>query len=318
MRRAVVTGGAGFVGAHLARALVERGVDVTCLDIVGPGPLLDGEIRLERCDVGAWPEVAGALSAAAPDVVFHSAGLLSATAEQRPQSAYRVNAVGTFNVLESARLLGIPRVVLTSTIATYGPGVAERVDERTQQRPTTIYGVSKVFSELLGEYYERRFGLEFRALRLPSVIGAGRGPGGASAYSSLLVSEPAVGRPYIAPVAPHTRMPIVYVKDAVGALIALADAPAGSLTQRTFGQAGLSPTAGEIAAAVRACVPDAVIEFAPDPAVMAIVDSWPREISGDAALAEWGWCDRFRLPRLVEDFVREERALLTRTAAQPA
>ena len=318
MRRAVVTGGAGFLGAHLARALVERGVDVTCLDIVDAGPLLDGEIRLERCDVGAWPELAGALVAAAPDVVFHSAGLLSAAAEERPQTAYRVNAVGTFNVLESARLLGIPRIVLTSTIATYGPGIANRVDERTQQRPTTMYGVSKVFSELLGEYYERRFGIEFRALRLPSVIGAGRGPGGASAYSSLLVSEPAAGRPYTAPVAPHTRMPIVYVKDAVGALIALAGAPSGSLVQRTFGQAGLSPSAGEIAAAVRACLPEAVIEFAPDPEVMAIVDTWPREISGDAALVEWGWRDRYDLRAMVQDFVREERALLSRRAAQPA
>ena len=132
------------------------------------------------------------------------------------------------------------------------------------------------------------------------------------------MSEPAAGRRHTAPVEPRTRIPIVYVKDAVGALIALADAPTDALTHRTFGRAGVSPSAGEIADAVRAVVRDAEIDFAPDHHLLAIVDTWPREISGDAALAEVGRRNRSELPLLVNGLAHQERELVTRSAARPA
>ncbi len=308
-KRFVVTGGAGFVGAHLARELAGRGDEVTCLDVVGSSPLLVGvdRVELRRCDIGWWPELLAAIEDVEPDVVLHTAGILSAAAEERPHAAYRANVTGTHNVLEAARVMG-GRVVLTSTIATYGPGVPELVDESTQQRPTTMYGVSKVFGELLGEYYLHRFGVDFRAIRLPSVIGAGRGPGGASAYSSLIVSEPARGRPFIVPLEERATIPLVYVKDAVAALIGISETREEDLGRRTYGIGGFSPSAGELAQAVREVVPGADIAFSPDPAMVAIVDSWPRRMDGSDAGADWGWKESFGLTESVADFVAEVRA----------
>jgi threonine 3-dehydrogenase len=306
--RILISGGTGFLGGHLARALAERGDEVTCLDLARASPLLVGlPVSTVRADVGIWAELFHAVRDARPQVIFHAAGILSAFAEERPQAAFSANAMGTYNVLEAATLLGVPRVVFTSTIATYGPGVPKTVDDETPQRPTTMYGVTKAFGENLGAYYWRRFGLDFRGIRLPSVIGAGRGPGGASAYSSLIVSEAARGRPYVAPVEESTRFPVAYVKDAVAALIALADADGDKLRRRVYGVAGLSPTAAELAAAVSEAVPDANISFDPDPELMAIVTTWPETVDASEARADWGWQDRYDLHAAVADFVREVR-----------
>jgi len=306
----VVTGGTGFVGAHLARALAARGDEVTCLDVAPSTPLLQDvdNVEIVRCDVGWWPELMHALQDAQPEMIFHSAGILSALAEERPHAAYRVNAEGTLNVLEAAKILGDIRVIFTSTIATYGPGVGDTVGEATQQRPTTMYGVTKVFGELLGEYYVRRFGIDFRGIRLASVIGAGRGPGGASAYSSLIVSEPARGRGFKVPVTEATTMPLVYVKDAVDALVRIAEADSADLTRRTYGISGFSPTARELADAVRTFVPDADVEFAPDEHMVEIVHSWPHALDISEAEADWGWKPGFDLHAAVEDFVAEAKA----------
>lgn len=297
------------MGAHLARALAVRGDDVTCLDIAPPSALLADveDVDSRRCDIGWWPELMHAIKDVRPGVVFHTAGILSAFAEERPHAAYRANATGTLNVLEAALAMGAS-VVFTSTIATYGPGVGATVDEGTQQRPTTMYGVSKVFGELLGEYYVRRFQLDFRGIRLPSVIGAGRGPGGASAYSSMVISEPARARPFKVPLEETATIPLVYVKDAVAALIGLAGTHEEDLRRRTYGISGFSPTAGELAAAVREVMPDADIAFAPDPALTEIVDSWPERVDGSEAGRDWGWEESFGLPETVRDFVDEVRA----------
>ncbi len=307
--RVMVTGGTGFLGAHLARALAERGDTVTCLDVNPSSALLaDVAVDTVRADVASWAEVLHAVRDARPEVIFHGAGILSAFAEERPQAAYQVNASGTYHILEAASLLGIGRVVFTSTIATYGPGVPATVDEETPQRPTTMYGTTKAFSENLGAYFHRRLGVDFRGIRLPSVIGAGRGPGGASAYSSLAVSEPARGRPYTIPVSGQTRIPIVYVKDAVAALIALAEADGARLRRRTYGIAGFSPSADELASAVRDALPAADLAIRPDRALQAIVDGWPRAVDASEAESHWGWRERYDLPTAVADFIAELQA----------
>ncbi len=307
--RVVVTGGAGFLGAHLARALAARGDEVTCVDVARSSPLLEDAagVHVARADVGSWSELFHVLRDARPEIVFHAAGILSAFAEDRPQAAYAANATGTYNVLEAAALLEIGRVVFTSTIATYGPGVPATVDEETPQRPTTMYGATKAFGENLGAYYRSRFGVDFRGIRLPAVIGAGRGPGGASAYTSLAVSEPARGRPYAVAVEEGTRIPIVYVKDAVAALLDLAAADEGRLGRRTYGIAGLSPTAEELVDAVRAELPGASLSFAPDPALTRIVRTWPQTVDASEAAADWGWSERYDLRAAVADFVSELR-----------
>jgi threonine 3-dehydrogenase len=171
-----------------------------------------------------------------------------------------------------------------------------------------MYGVTKVFGERLGEYYHGKFGVNFRGVRLPSVIGPGRGSGGVSAYSSLIIQEPAAGRQYEVFVDEKTRIPLLYVKDAVGALIKLAGAEEDGLRRRVYSIEGFSPTAGELADTVRRHVPEARIEFRPQLEMVNIAMSWPRELDGTCAEQDWGWASKYALDEAVRDFVDEFRA----------
>ncbi len=300
MTSALVTGGSGFLGRALVRSLA--GIDVTVLDLAPT----EG-VRFIAGDLGSAPAVFEAVAASKPDIIYHCGAILSAFAEADVRGAVRANAEGTFNVLEAARVLGVPKVVFTSTIATYGPGVEDPVNDDSLQLPETIYGVTKVYCERLGEYYHRRYGLDFRGVRLPSVIGAGRGPSGASAWSSLIIDEPARGRPYAVPVSPETRMPVMYAADAVRALIEIGEARASDLSRRVYLVAGLSPSAGELASEVRRAVPDCEISFAPDPQVQSIVDTWPASVDDSLAASDWGWKTAYSLPELVDEFVEAAR-----------
>lgn len=307
----LITGGLGFIGSHLARKLVQRGEEVVLFDIVSRSMLIDdikGEVKVVRGDLGNWAEVLDAVRKYKIDCIYHTGALLSASAEENPLTAYMVNANGTFHVLEAARLFDVGKVIFLSTIATYGPGVPERVDDNVVQLPTTIYGVTKVFCERLGEYYHRKFGVNFRGLRFPSVIGPGRGGGGVSAYSSLIVQEPAASRPYEVFVDEVAKIPLLYIKDAVQSLFALEQAKEESLTRRVYNIEGFSPTALELASTVKKYQPDARIEFRPDPKMVEIAHSWPGELDGSCARKDWGWKTQYTLDEAVRDFIDEFQA----------
>ena len=304
----LITGGTGFIGSHLAVELYKRGENVILFDVKEDCKIIKDirdDISIITGDLGSWPEVLHAVEKNKVDTIFHTGSLLSASAEENPIAGHNVNANGTFHILEAARLFKVKKVIYTSTIASYGIDLPEVVDEFTIQRPRTMYGVTKVFSELLGEYYNLKFGISFRALRLPSVIGPGRGEGGLSAYSTLMISEPALGRPYTLPVKEDTVMAIQYIKDAVQALIMLRDAKEENLKRNTYNIAGFLPKAIDIVNSVRNYLPDAKIEFAPDKKTVEIVDSWARTIHETRAKEEWGWEPTYFLDETVKDFIGE-------------
>lgn len=297
--KVLVTGGAGFIGMNIAIAMAARGHHVLTFDRVDSRANAIAHIK---GDLGSWPHVLDVVARHRPEVIFHAGALLSAFAEDDFLGAIRGNAEGTFHVLESARQLGVRQVIFTSTIATYGRGAPEVVDDDTPQFPSSIYGVTKVYSERLGEYYHSRFGLDFRALRLPSVIGPGRGASGLSAYSSLMIENPMRGEPYTVPLEPSTRIPIIFAKDTVRAMLELAAADCANLTRRCYLLAGISPSAAEIANEVCSQVPSAQIDFAPDPQSQAIVDSWPKGVDETPARNDWGWKDGYDLRQIVTAF----------------
>jgi threonine 3-dehydrogenase len=198
-------------------------------------------------------------------------------------------------------------VVYTSTIASYGLGL-NTVDEDTIQMPISMYGVTKVFSERLGEYYQRKFGVDFRAVRLPSIIGPGRGAGGASAYSTLMISEPALKRPYSVFVEEDVIMPILYIKDCVDCLIRLYEADNARLKRRVYCIEGFSPTAKEIYDEVKRILPTADIKFKPDRELTQIVRSWPKYLRETKAFEDWGWKTKYLLKETVKDFIEEVQA----------
>lgn len=306
----LITGGLGFIGVYLAHALLQKGEEVVLFDIMSSSPLIKDikdKVKIVQGDLSSWAEVMEVVKKNKIDGIYHTGALLSASAEEKPITAYNVNAGGTFNILEAARLFNVKRVVYTSTIASYGLGL-NTVDEDTIQMPISMYGVTKVFSERLGEYYHRKFGVDFRAVRLPSVIGPGRGGGGASAYSTLMISEPALKKPYKVYVEEDVIMPLLYIKDGVDCLIRLYEADNAKLKRRVYCIAGFSPTAKEIYAAVKKALPNADIQFKPDRELTEIVRSWPKYLEETKALEEWGWKTKFHLKETVEDFIKEVQA----------
>lgn len=304
--KALITGGNGFLGQHLAQALVQRGDSVCLMDInFHPGSLgsLEGKVKTVNGNMAVFTDVLEAVQSFKPDCIFHLAALLSANAEANPITAYHVDVDGSFYVLEAAKLFHTKKVMYTSSIASFGPGAPDPVPNEWDQKPTTIYGVSKVFTERVGEYFDHELGVDFRAVRLPSILGTGRSGGGASAYSTYLIENPAIGMPYEAFCERRTKIPLLYVDDAVRALVMLHDTPAAKLSRCSYNIQGFSPTAAQIAEAVLAKVPGALITFKPDPKMQAILDSWPRSLDDSIARKEWGWKPTVDLNGTIDRYV---------------
>lgn len=298
--RCMVTGGAGFIGRELASALRADGHHVMTLDVVPAQPSEDALV----CDLGQWSDLLAAFVKAKPDVVFHLGAMISTLAEANPQQAYRVNIDGTFNLLELSRQLGVKTFVYSSTVAVYGRAVQSPVGDDAPQFPTTMYGATKVACEQLGVYYHRKYGFDFRGLRLPTITGPTRKAVGAGAFATQILLQPALGNPYTAPVEPDTRVALLYIKDAVNSLKDFAQAPDNALRRRVYNIRGLSVTPAELVAALRKVVPGARVDFKTDPSIQAIVGSWPI-LDQSNAEKDWGWRERYDIDRFASDFVAD-------------
>lgn len=318
--RTLVTGAGGQVGLDLISTLLRDGDEVFASD-VRPRPEPAPVARdvpwhlLDVCD----PEAVRALVARTrPDRIFHLAAILSARGEAMPDVTYQVNQGGLYNVLEAARLEDVRQVMFTSTIAVFGPGLPPSVPDDVPLAPTTMYGVTKASGEMLGSYYARRFGLDFRAIRYPGLISAVLPGGGTSDYALFMFTEGVRTGRYTAFCRPDTTIPLMYMPDALRALIELSNAPRERLSRCVYNIAAFSPTAERIAEAARQAIPGAHIDFDPDPARQAILDSWPDLLLDDAARRDWGWTPRFDLDAMTDDLVPQLRALLAEAAAAPA
>ncbi|MDQ4090389.1 MAG: NAD-dependent epimerase/dehydratase family protein [Actinomycetota bacterium] len=325
----LITGGSGFIGSYLARHLLD---DNKCDRVV----LFDRDPDARRItgfdiDPSTFTFVQGDLSLQdhvfevfdryPPRAVYHLGALLSAGAEANPTMGVMVDLLGTWHVLEAARFHleseRVPepvKVLFPSTIASFGQSLPPGpVANESVQVPGTFYGAAKVASERLGEQYHRKGWVDFRAVRFPSVIGAARGPGGTTVYSTLMIQQPTLGLAYDVYVPQDTRLDILYVKDAVKALVALHDADGKKLTRRVYNIASIRqgdqpPTAGEIADAVTgelgAGAPQITFNN-PDEELTKIVKSFGI-LDDSAARDEFGWePDYGSLTETVRDFIQE-------------
>lgn len=271
-------------------------------------PLLEaaGKIKFEKGDISSPERVSEVMRKYRPDTVVHYAAILSAAAEQDSSLGYRTNISSIWPLFESARSADVGSVLFASSNAAYGPDSGPLAEERIYSIPTTIYGISKIYGELVGTWFYGKYGIRFAAFRYASVIGPGRRNGGASAYTSLIVQKPAQGEAYDVEVRESSRTPIVYVKDAVGATL-FVYRNLGRLKNTVFNVCGLSrtPTALELARAVRRRVPDSEIRFRPKRKTVEIVDSWAKNAS-TKRLSSLGWRPEYAdLDALVSDFVGE-------------
>jgi threonine 3-dehydrogenase len=255
-------------------------------------------------------ELFDAVKDAAPEVMYHFAALLSATGEKVPHRAYAVNMEGTRNALEAARLFGVRQVMFASTIAVFGPGLPDPVPDDVPLQPSTIYGVTKVAGELLGSYYHRKWQLDFRGVRFPGLINAGVPGGGTTDYALHMYVDGIRHGKYECYVGPESTVPMMYMPDALRALVELSDAPAKSLRRCIYNIAAISPTAAEFARAVKTRVPGVEITYKVDPARQAILDSWPRRLDDSCARADWGWKAKYDLDRMSDDLVPKIRKMV--------
>jgi threonine 3-dehydrogenase len=301
--RVLVTGAAGQVGTELLPALRGTGAAVAAFDLSGPPPGLPPGVEWVRGDVTVAGDVHDAVRATRPDVIHHLAAVLSASGERKPHVAWAVNMEGTRHVLEAARLGGVRQVMFTSTIAAFGPGLPDPVPNEVSMRPTTVYGVTKVAGELLGEYYGSRFGLDFRGVRFPGLISAGEPGGGTSDYALHMYVDGVRHGAYESFVEARSTIPLMYMPDAVRAMVELSAAPRARLRRSVYNIAAMSPTAEEIADAVRRRVPGVRLTFRSDPVRQAILDSWPRRLDDSAAREDWGWRHRYDLAAMSDDLV---------------
>jgi nucleoside-diphosphate-sugar epimerase len=307
----LITGGAGYVGRWLAHELAARGQSVVACDLRAPDPAARPELpasaRFALADV-TDPAALSRLTGEQPiGAIVHLAGVVTMACEQDPNLAMRVNLGGTHNVLEAARLNGVPRVVFASTLSVFGPDVPPVITEDTAAEPHTWYGQTKLLAEQLGLYYRRRWGLDFRAARMAAIVGPSRvAAGSATMYTSLIVERAALGEPYEIDVDPEAGVPVCYAKDAARALAVLAVAE--SVPRPIYNVSTGSATAQELIALVRRRVPKTHFTFKPDPQLAPVsVISRDWQVSVAAAERELGWRPAYTIETMVDDLIATVR-----------
>ena len=295
----LITGGTGFIGALLTRTHVRRGDKVTIFDIApNMSRIKDvaSDVKMVQGNLSYASEVYNAVKDNKIERILHLGSMLSAPSDANPWASFQVNVVGTVNVLEAARLFGGATIVFPSTIATFGLDTDTVADDATVQHPTTMYGCGKAYCENLGRFYRTKFGVDFRAIRFPSVIGPGAKVRHVSQYNAWMFEFPLRGKPFECFVTEGTKMPIMYFKDAAHAVDSIANAPIESIKTVNYNVAGITPTrsAGEIATVVRKHVADARITFVPDPVIMEYYKTFKIDKFDDSrARQEWGWCPAY-------------------------
>jgi threonine 3-dehydrogenase len=308
----LVTGGTGFLGAGLTKALVDRGEDVVALArAVTQSPADDGQGKVTwvQGDITSWPEVLNVVQQNNIHTIFHLAAVLSAVAEANPWAAVNTNALGTFHVLEAARLFHVRKVIFASSMGTYAVTRDTVVTEDTPQKPPRIYGVTKVFGELLGLYYHRKFGIDFRGVRFPQIIGPHVKTKGFGQYIPLLIQAAIQGEHFDVWVPEDLVLPLLHIKDAIRSLVMLCDAEEDKLSTRIYnlGQIMPPPTAKDVVDIVKRHFPEARIAFKPDQTVTAQFETIPKIIQSDQAEKEWGWTISCSLADSVRDFIETFR-----------
>lgn len=237
--------------------------------------------------------------------VYLLAALLSATAEQNPKLAWKLNMEGLFNVLDVAREMTGIKIFWPSSIAVFGPTTPRvMTPQHTIMEPSTVYGVSKQAGERWCEYYHHKFGVDVRSLRYPGLISYKSPPGGGTTDYAVDIFHMALQQgSYQCFLKSDTVLPMMYMPDALDATIKLMEAPAGSVKIRSsYNVAGMSFDPHTIAVEIKKHIPGFTVSYAPD-FRQAIADSWPQSIDDSAARTDWGWKPQFDLQSMTSDML---------------
>ncbi|NIK11927.1 L-threonine 3-dehydrogenase [Alkalibacillus almallahensis] len=309
MNKILITGSLGQIGSELTMALRERyghqqviATDIREADhpVVTSGPF-------ETLDVTDGDAMQGIADHYEVDTIIHLAALLSAKAENNPQLAWDLNMNGLMNALEVARKREA-KFFTPSSIGAFGPTTPkDQTPQLTVQRPTTMYGVNKVAGELLCDYYFERFGVDTRSVRFPGLISYDTEPGGGTTdYAVEMYYEALKQGRYTSYIAAGTYMDMMYMPDAVKAIIDLMEAdPARLKNRNAYNVTAMSAAPEDFARAIQQHIPEFELDYDVDPVRQAIADSWPNSIDSKAAKDEWDFTIDYDLNKMTEDMLTQ-------------
>ena len=316
MKNVLVIGSTGQIGSELTRELRKRyGNDsIVAGYIKGAEP--KGELKESgpsaEADVTNPKMIADVVKKYNIDTIYNLAALLSVVAEKKPQLAWKIGIDGLWNILEVARENNCA-VFTPSSIGSFGLSTPHtQTPQDTVQRPGTIYGVSKVTTELLSDYYFKKYGVDTRSVRFPGLISYVTPPGGGTTDYAVDIYYAAVrGEKFVCPIKKGTLMDMMYMPDGLHAAISLMEADPTRLVHRNgFNIASMSFDPEEIFNAIKRYKPDFEMEYDVDPLKQGIADSWPDSLDDSCARAEWDWKPQYDLDAMTVDMLKNLEAKL--------
>ncbi|MCD6441321.1 MAG: L-threonine 3-dehydrogenase [Candidatus Marinimicrobia bacterium] len=309
MTKFLVTGSLGQIGTELVNTLCDRygknSVVISDKRVKCDSDQI-GDCECVVLDVTNAKQLSDLVQKQKITVIYHLAALLSATAENNPQLAWDININGLYNILEVARENNCA-VFIPSSIGAFGPTTPpEKTPQDTIQRPTTMYGVTKVAGELLCDYYFKRFGVDTRGLRYPGIISYKTLPGGGTTdYAVEIYYEAIRQKKYTCSLRAGTFLDMMYMPDAIKAAIDLMEAdPAKLIHRNAFNVTSMSVDPEKITTSIKKHIPDFTIDYKIDPVRQRIADSWPNSMDDSAAREEWGWQPDYNLDKMTADMLK--------------
>ena len=314
MKNVLVVGSTGQIGSELTMALRERYGNAHIIAGYIPGCEPKGELAdsgpAAIVDVTDGTTIAETVSRYHIDTIYNLAALLSVVAEAKPRMAWRVGIDGLWNILEVAHEQGCA-VFTPSSIGSFGIETPhDHTPQDTIQRPRTIYGVSKVTTELLSEWFHHKYGVDTRSVRFPGIISYVTPPGGGTTDYAVDIFYSAVrGEKFICPIKAGTRMDMMYMPDALRAAIELMEAAPERLKHHNgFNVAAMSFDPETIYNEIRKHIPEFEMTYDVDPLKESIAESWPDLMDDTCAREEWGWKHEYDLPRMTADMLEKLKA----------
>ena len=318
MEHILIIGATGQIGSELTMELRKRYGNANVVAGYIPGAEPKGELKESGpsaiADVTDGEAITSVVKEYHIDTIYNLAALLSVVAESKPKLAWKIGIDGLWNVLEVAREYGCA-VFTPSSIGSFGENTPHvKTPQDTIQRPRTMYGVTKVTTELLSDYYHTKYGVDTRAVRFPGIISNVTPPGGGTTDYAVDIFYSAVkGEKFVCPVKAGTFMDMMYMPDALNAAISLMEADPARLKHRNaFNIASMSFDPEMIYAAIRKHVPDFEMTYQIDPLKQAIADSWPDSLDDSCAREEWDWMPQFDLESMTVDMLEKLRAKLNK------